>query len=415
MREIKILGIIVVIVGVLYWGVEPLAHATFHPEVAKADFEFKDLSHNVDVSKGNAERGKALVESNCVACHTLNDVGIAGGDMAVYFRDDKEATIFTPDLSTAGAIYDEKFLANLIIDPANTLHLAHKFPNGDFPMTPYVTDGDLNQEVADIVAYLKSIGSVSLKKQVLESEEFVAKKGNIENSTLSEGQKQNEIAKLEEGLTNKATFLNACSRCHTMKYDGVSSRNIENSTLSEGQKQNEIAKLEEGLTNKATFLNACSRCHTMKYDGVSSRTTPESLGVYLGSAAPDLSTMIRSKGEHYLEYFINDPQKVSYKAIQEAIIKKEGSLPANDKKSEWQDDRDYSNLAKELGVMPVGLSMPRVGLTHEAQERVVAYLESVGDSKKAERESLGVYLMIFFGVLSVLAYLWKRRIWSEIH
>ena len=368
MREIKILGIIVVIVGVLYWGVEPLAHATFHPEVAKADFEFKDLSHNVDVSKGNAERGKALVEANCVACHTLNDVGIAGGDMAVYFRDDKEATIFTPDLSTAGAIYDEKFLANLIIDPANTLHLAHKFPNGDFPMTPYVTDGDLNQEVADIVAYLKSIGSVSLKKQVLESQEFVAKKGNIENSTLSEGQKQNEIA-----------------------------------------------KLEESLTNKATFLNACSRCHTMKYDGVSSRTTPESLGVYLGSAAPDLSTMIRSKGEHYLEYFINDPQKVSYKAIQEAIIKKEGSLPANDKKSEWQDDKDYSNLAKELGVMPVGLSMPRVGLTHEAQERVVAYLESIGDAKKAERESLGKSLMIFFGVLSVLAYLWKRRIWSEIH
>ncbi len=57
MKEIKILAIIVVIVGVLYWGVEPLAHATFHPEVAKADFAFKDLEE-IDVSKGNAQRGE---------------------------------------------------------------------------------------------------------------------------------------------------------------------------------------------------------------------------------------------------------------------------------------------------------------------------------------------------------------------
>ena len=137
---------------------------------------------------------------------------------------------------------------------------------------------------------------------------------------------------------------------------------------------------------------------------MASHTTPESLNVYLGSTAPDLSMVIRSKGVHYLEYFINDPQKVSYKAIQEAIIQKEGALPTNnDKKSDWQDEHDYSNLAKELGVMPVGLSMPRVGLTQEVQERVIAYLESIGDAKKAEREHLGVYLMIFFAVMSVLA------------
>lgn len=367
MKEIKILAIIVVIVGVLYWGVEPLAHATFHPEVAKADFAFKDLE-DIDVSKGNAERGKELVEINCASCHSLKDVGIEGGEMAMFFRDNKEATIFTPDLSTAGAIYDEKFLANLILDPVNTLHLAHKFPNGDFPMVQYFGDEDPKQEVADMVAYLKSIGSVALKKQVLESPEFVSKKEAIEKTDLSSEQKQHQIA-----------------------------------------------SLEEKLTNKAVFLNACSRCHTMKYDNVASHTTPESLNVYLGSSAPDLSMMIRAKGKHYLEYFINDPQKVSYKSIQDAIIQKEGSLPPNDKRSDWQSEQDYSNLAKELGVMPVGLSMPRVGLTQEAQEQVIAYLESIGDSKKEERETLGIYIMIFFGIMSVLAYLWKRRIWSEVH
>lgn len=61
MKEIKILAIIVIIVGVLYWGVEPLAHKTFHPEVAKADFAFNDLQ-DIDLSKGDAARGKEYVE-----------------------------------------------------------------------------------------------------------------------------------------------------------------------------------------------------------------------------------------------------------------------------------------------------------------------------------------------------------------
>lgn len=368
MKEIKILAILVIIVGVLYWGVEPLAHATFHPEVAKADFDFKDLK-DIDLSKGDAQNGKTLIEQSCTACHALKGAGIEGGEIATFSRDGKDATIHTPDLSTAGAIYSEKFLANLILDPVDTLHLAHKFPNGDFPMIAYSgMGGDINQEVADMVAYLKSIGSVALKKEVLESAEFGAKKEAIEKSALSEGQKQNEIAKLEDSLTNKAVFLNACSRCHSMKYDKVDSKN-----------------------------------------------THADVGIYLGSPAPDLSTMIRSRGAHYLEHFINDPQRVPFQTIQEAIIKKEGTLPPNDKKSPWQDPKDYSNLAKELGVMPVGLSMPRVGLTQESQERVIAYIESIGDSKKAERENLGVYLMAFFAIMSVLAYLWKKRIWSEVH
>ena len=40
MREIKILAIIVVVIGVIYWGVEPLAHSIMHPKVADAQFDF---------------------------------------------------------------------------------------------------------------------------------------------------------------------------------------------------------------------------------------------------------------------------------------------------------------------------------------------------------------------------------------
>ena len=84
--------------------------------------------------------------------------------------------------------------------------------------------------------------------------------------------------------------------------------------------------------------------------------------------------MIRAKSKEYLETFINNPQK---------------------------------QLA--------GTSMPRVGLTQHAQEQVVDYMEKVGDRKKAERESLGYKLVIYMAIFTLLAYLWKVKIWRKVH
>ena len=45
--------------------------------------------------------------------------------------------------------------------------------------------------------------------------------------------------------------------------------------------------------------------------------------------------------------------------------------------------------------------MPRVGLNKAAEDDVVAYIQKVGDSKKAERESTGIYVMIYFFILGI--------------
>ena len=59
--------------------------------------------------------------------------------------------------------------------------------------------------------------------------------------------------------------------------------------------------------------------------------------------------------------------------------------------------------------------MPRVGLTSNAQEQVINYMEKVGDRKKAEREDLGYKLVIYMAIFTLLAYLWKVKIWREVH
>ena len=304
MRELKILVIVVAIFGVIYWGVEPLAHSVFHPKVAPADFEFKDLSA-VDMSKADIKKGKELTLANCTSCHSIKSQGINApmdaASAAAAFG------VVPPDLSIIGGVLDSKFLVHFIANPVKTTLLEHKFKvsceglsgeeakaceasnadKADYPMTAFA--GILStQDMVDIAAYLKSIAP-------------------------------------------------------------------------------------QTISGKEVFEQACQRCHSMDYDKLAAETPSEDIAKYLGAKAPDLSMMIRSKGEHYLNIFINNPQK-------------------------------------ELQ----GTAMPRVGLTQEAQKALIGYIEDVGDSKKVERDSLGIKIMIYFALLSILAYAWKRKIWKDV-
>lgn len=129
----------------------------------------------------------------------------------------------------------------------------------------------------------------------------------------------------------------------------------------------------QNLSDKTVFVDACGRCHGMQYDGFEALTLDEHLKAYMGTKAPDLSMMIRAKNVDYLHTFMNEPQK----------------LLAN-------------------------TPMPRVGLTQKAQNQVIDYLESVGDSKKDERENLGLKIILFTLAMAGVAYLWKVKIWREV-
>ncbi|AGZ21558.1 c-type cytochrome [Campylobacter coli] len=374
MRELKIFLVVVVFTALVYWGVEPYAHSVMKPHVAPANFDYaaedtayakgiiaekeialedakksndakriesaqQDLDKakenlakveelwadvaKIDFTKGNAAKGKEFFNNNCFACH-----GVKEDDIAANITDSSLGVI-PPDLSSAGVIFDEKFLAALIMNPALALKVDHKFGDA-FIMTAYNSEvsGDseelVNANIADVIAYLKEVG---LK--------FEAK----ENATIKQEAE--------------------------LKYSKIEDAN-EKSALVE----KEIAFAKD----KSTFIEACGRCHDIKYDNFFTPSNHNDLANYLGSVPPDLSMMIRSRGEQYLHDFINNTQKL---------------LP--------------------------GTAMPRVGLTEDAQVKVVSYLEKVGDSKKEERESTGIYIMIFFVILSIFAIGWKRSVWSKLH
>ena len=133
-----------------------------------------------------------------------------------------------------------------------------------------------------------------------------------------------------------------------------------------------IAKSE--LSNEEVFIESCARCHSLDYGNILMSSLEGPLTDYMGKYPPDLSQMIRSKGEAYLNTFINDPQK---------HIK--------------------------------GTSMPRVGLNKKSQEQVIAYMEEKGDSSKAMREDLGIKVLLYLLVFTIFAYLFKRQVWKNLH
>lgn len=289
MKELKAFLVVAFITGVIYWGVEPLAHSILHPHVEPAEYTFHEYP---EVPAGDVAKGKELVTMHCTACHGLEKEGLQApmgdADAAAAYG------VVPPDISSAGKIYNEKYLAAFIKNPVKASEVSHKFDqnyagNGKMhPMSAYemfLSD----QDVAHMVAYLKDIAPAE-------------------------------------------------------------------------------------MTDKEVFVDACARCHDMKYTKIARTTPRENIESYMGSNPPDLSMMIRSRGEHYLHTFINQPQK---------LLK--------------------------------GTAMPRVGLTEEAEKQVVHYLEKAGDPVKEEREELGVKILIYLAILAVLAYLWKRKIWSEVH
>ncbi|MFA6138570.1 MAG: c-type cytochrome [Sulfurimonas sp.] len=325
-KEARILSIIVVLVGYIYWGFEPFAHHEMHPHVEDASYAFdgkQDIemleAAKIDATatkafwasvakiaehKGNAVAGKELVAANCTACHSMKSEGfpqlMSDADAAASYG------VTPPDLSIAGRVYDRNYLIAFISNPVKAMHIEHKYPVGGDKVFPMPSSDFMQpQEIADMVAYLSDAAS------------------------------KVPAPKVKEGAT-----------------------------------EFEISK----AANKEVFETACVRCHSMNYAGIQAKTTAEAMSKYIGATPPDLSQYIRSRGDHYLHNFINDPQR-------------------------------------KLS----GTGMPRVGLNEKAQTQVVEYMTQIGDSKKDEREALGPKVLIYLTILAIFALLWKQKIWRDLH
>jgi len=312
-KEPIILAVVVFFTLVTYYLVEPYAHHVMHKHVDSENFVYADLPA---INKtGDATRGKDLVlgAGACTGCHSIEVAGMPApmdpvSAAAAY-------GVNPPDLSNAGVIFDGKFLANLIKNPAHALMVEHKFDPAKGQMHPmtqfYGAGGDLDQEVADMVAYLQS------------------------------------IAVEQESVTPAMAFENACGRCHAVKYE----------------KWTQIGTKPSFKYEKDALAFDIK---VLEYE--------DSIKKYMGKLPPDLSMYIRSRSEHYISTFVENPQNYLH-----------------------------------------GTAMPRVGINAESMEKVIEYLEDSGDNKRHERASVGANVMMYIIIFAIFALLWKKQVWRDLH
>ena len=342
MKEIKILLVLVFFTGVTYWGIEPLAHSIFFPKVSDPDYSFSDLEEVKFNDKASVEAGKVVFQNNCASCHSLKadniplpvtedvilpEYGTRGLAQYGFERLANEylASLYgvvPPDLSNTGSIYDKKFLINFIKNPEHaSFNSAYKHYKQSVLAKNKTKAPEVEHEALqkafdkDLQAYIDKTPKISMP--------------GLDYLTPEE-------------MDQLIAYL--------------------------------VSTAKTDLSPKQVTVESCVRCHSIKYVGIAALTPEADLKKYLGTAAPDLSQVIRSKGADYLHKFINNPQKM---------------LP--------------------------GTSMLRVGVNEASQAQIVSYLETVGDPKKAERNELGKYVLGFLVIFTFFAYLWKVGVFREVH
>jgi len=311
-KEPIILAVVIFFTLVTYYLVEPFAHHQMHKHVESEGFAYADLP--ALTKTGDATSGKDLVmNAGCAGCHSIKVAGMPAPMDAVMAAG--AYGVNPPDLSNAGAIFDPKFLADLIKNPAHALKVEHKYDPAAGKMHPMVAfygmGGDIDQEVADMVAYLQSI---AVKK---------------------------------EELTSTMAFETACGRCHSVSY--------------------------EEWTQIGTKPKFKHDVDALKFD-VKVIEYQDSLKAYMGKLPPDLSMYIRSRNEHYISTFVENPQ---------------------------------NHLA--------GTAMPRTGVTAHSMEKIIEYMEDAGDTKRHERAAIGKNVMIYIVIFAFFALLWKKQVWRDLH
>lgn len=311
-KEPIILAVVVFFTLVTYYLVEPYAHHVMHKHVDSENFVYADLP--AMTKTGNAANGKDLVvNAGCAGCHSIEKAGMPAPMDAVMAA--QSYGVNPPDLSNAGAIYDAKFLADLIKNPAHALKVEHKFDAAKGQMHPMVAfygmGGDIDQEIADMVAYLQS------------------------------------IAISPSDVTPKIAFENACGRCHAVGYENWTQIGTKPKFKHE----------KDGLAFDIKV---------MEYQ--------DSLKAYMGKLPPDLSMYIRSRNEQFISTLIENPQ---------------------------------NHLA--------GTAMPRVGVTADTAAKVIEYMKDAGDTKRHEREAIGMNVMIYIVIFAIFALLWKKQVWRDLH
>ncbi len=222
-----------------------------------------------------------------------------------------------------------------------------------------------------------------------------------EAALLHAGTDIRDVNSLQRGARN---FMNYCSGCHSLTYLRYN-RMAADLRLSE----KELADL---------MLNSDNA-----FDGINSSMPPDA-AQWFGKQPPDLSLTARSRGVDYIYSFLKgfyvDATRMwgvnnlylPNAAMPDVLADRQGL-----QKPVFKNESDANGGAHMVlvGVEPMspGALSPQ---EYDVLVRDIAnFLDYAGEPIKANRQSLGVFVMLFLLVGFVLTYLLKKEYWKDVH
>jgi ubiquinol-cytochrome c reductase cytochrome c1 subunit len=210
-------------------------------------------------------------------------------------------------------------------------------------------------------------------------------------------------AALQEGAK---LYVNYCMGCHSLNYSRFERVGKDLGMTEEEVKQNLMFtadKIGETMTIAMT-----------KADGVN----------WFGVAPPDLSVTARSRGVdwiyNYLLTFYVDPARPF--GVNNLIFK-DVAMPHVLWERQGLQKPVYETVTEGGQSHQVIKSLEPVNQADAAKAEnyrkdvlnLVTFLEYVGEPAKLERQRLGLWVLIYLVILTIVAYLLKKEYWRDVH
>jgi len=209
-----------------------------------------------------------------------------------------------------------------------------------------------------------------------------------------------DTASLQRGAK---LFFNYCVGCHSLKY-------VRYSRIAE-----DLGLSEQDVMDNLNFTGA-------KFgETVVSHMPEDSAKEWFGKAPPDLSLEVRAKGQdwvfNYLNSFYLDPTRpvgwnntiFANASMPNPLWELQGVQVAVKGKPDAQGEAPVEKL--ELA-QPGRLTPEQF---RDATRDLTAFLEYAAEPAALQRQSMGVWVILFLAGFTFLAYMLKHEYWKDVH
>ncbi len=209
-----------------------------------------------------------------------------------------------------------------------------------------------------------------------------------------------DVASMQRGAR---TFFNYCSGCHSLQY-------LRYSRLAEDLKldPNEV---EKNFVFTGAKITDHAISHMPAADGEK----------WFGKAPPDLSLEARSKGADwiysYLKSFYLDPSRplgwnnkvFANASMPNVLWELQGLQVAEHEPAKAGQDATIGKLELQTPGRQTPAQFDRT------VRDLTAFLQYAGEPAALQRESMGVWVLLYLAFFTLIAYLLKSEFWKDVH